>query len=257
MGVKDENIQPKNKSDISGDRKRLLLIACRVLWREFNYYSAQSPHDVNITYIEQGLHNTPDRLRTTLQEQIDRTSDGRFDAILLGYGLCSNGIVGLRARSIPLVVPRAHDCITLLLGSKERYREYFDKHPGTYWYSPGWIDCSDMPGPDRIEKTFRAYCEKYGEENARYLIERTEDWYKKYDNVAYVDWGFGDTMRFKEVALHCARSLGWNYDELRGEPGLVRRFLEGRWDKEDFLVVAPGEEIAGDYNSPTIIRLKC
>jgi len=237
-------------------RRRFHLIACRVLWREINYYSAQSPHDINVTYLEQGLHNTPDRLRATVQEQIDRTADGRFDAILLGYGLCSNGIVGIRVPSIPLVVPRAHDCITFLLGSKERYREHFDSHPGTYWFSPGWIDCSDMPGPDRIEKTFRDYCEKYGEENARYLMERMEDWYRKYDRVAYVDLGFGETSRYKEFARWCAKGLGWNYEELRGDPTLFQRFLEGCWDKEDFLMVAPGGEIAGDYNSPTIIRAK-
>jgi len=240
----------------AGMRRHFLLIACRVLWREMSYYSAQAPHDVNIIYLEQGLHNTPERLRSSLQEEIDRTADGRFDAVLLGYGLCSNGIVGLRAHSIPLVVPRAHDCITFLLGSKERYREYFDKHPGTYWYSPGWIDCSDMPGPDRIEKTFRAYCEKYGEENARYLMERMEDWYRKYNNVAYVDLGFGDTTAFKQFARRCAQGLRWNYEELSGNPSLIRRFLEGNWNREDFLIVAPGEQIAGDYNSPTIIRAK-
>jgi len=239
-----------------GRGRHFVLLACRVLWRELNYYSALSPHDVIITYLEQGLHNTPERLRSTLQEHIDRPAQGQCNAILLGYGLCSNGIVGLHARSVPLVVPRAHDCITFLLGSKERYREYFDRHPGTYWYSPGWIDCSDMPGPDRIEKTFRAYCEKYGEENARYLMERTEDWYRKYNNVAYVDLGFGEAAPFKDYARRCAQSLGWNYDELRGDPALVQRFVNGEWSAEDFLVVEPGQEIAGDYNSPTIVRVK-
>jgi hypothetical protein len=240
----------------SPGRKHFLLIACRVLWREMNYYSAQSLHDITIAYLEQGLHNTPDRLRAGLQEQIAAASGKPFDAILIGYGVCSNGIVGLRADSIPLVIPRTHDCITFLLGSKERYREYFDKHPGTYWYSPGWIDCSDMPGPDRIEKTFRAYCEKYGEENARYLMERMEDWYRKYDNVAYVDLGFADTTPFKEFARHCAHALGWKYEELRGEPSLIRRFLAGQWNGEDFLVVSSGQEVAADLTCPTLIRAK-
>jgi len=238
------------------ERRRFLLIACRVLWRELNYYSAQSPHDFSIAYLEQGLHNTPDRLRAALQEQIAAASGKPFDAILIGYGVCSNGIVGLRADSIPLVIPRAHDCITFLLGSKERYREYFDRRPGTYWYSPGWIDCSDMPGPDRIEKTFREYCEKYGEENARYLMERMEDWYRKYDNVAYVDLGFADTAAFKEFARHCASALGWRYEELRGEPSLIQRFVSGQWNEEDFLVVPPGHEVAADLTSLTLIRAK-
>ena len=238
------------------NRERFLVIACRVLWREINYFSAQSPHDISIVYLEQGFHNTPERLRPSLQEHIDGASQGRYGAVLLGYGLCSNGIVGLRARSIPVVVPRAHDCITILLGGKERYREYFDKNPGTYWFSPGWIDCSDMPGPDRIEKTYQTYCEKYGEENARYLMERMEDWYRKYSGVAYVDLGFGDTERFKEYARKCASGLGWKYDELRGDASLIQRFLAGQWNEEDFLIVHPGTEIAADHTSPGIICSK-
>lgn len=250
------NQQPQSARDasLSNERKRFRLIACRVLWREFNYYSAQSPHDVHTVYLEQGLHNTPDRLRTSLQEQIDAASNERFDAILLGYGLCSNGVVGLRARTTSLVVPRAHDCITFLLGSKERYRNYFDEHPGTYWYSPGWIDSSDMPGPDRIEKTYQEYCEKYGEENARYLMESIGHWYQKYNRVAYVDLGFYDTTALRQFARRCAEGLGWNYDELRGSATLIQHLVEGRWNKGDFLIVEPGQTIVADVTSPILIR---
>ena len=66
----------------------------------------------------------------------------------------------------------------------------------------------------------------------------------------------GETAPFKQFAQKCAQSLGWKYEELRGDPALVRRLLGGDWNDEDFLVVAPGQEIAGDYNSPTIIRAK-
>jgi len=236
-------------------RRRYLLIACRVLWRELSYFAAQSPHDIEFAWLEQGLHNTPDRLRLAVQAEIDRAPD-RFDALLLGYGLCSNGIVGLRARGVPLVVPRAHDCITFLLGGKERYLEYFGARPGTYWYSPGWVDCSDMPGPERFDKILRHYREKYGEENARYLMERTEDWVRKYDNVAWIDLGFGDTAAYRAFARACAEYLGWRYEEVPGDPTLVRRFVDGDWPEDDFLIVPPGRTIAADLTRPTIVRIE-
>lgn len=244
------------KQQSAGNERRFLLIACRVLWREFNYYSAQSPHDIAIVYLEQGLHDEPDRLRACVQDEIQRASGKPFDAVLLGYGLCSNGIVGLRADSARLVVPRAHDCITFLLGSKERYRAWFDEQPGTYWYSPGWIDCCEMPGPERLARIRREYVEKYGEENAEYLIERTEQWMTNYNKVAYVDFGFSDTTAPREFARHCAEGLGWDYEEVPGDPTLIRRLVNGDWPNEDFLVVEPGQEIAGDYSSPTVIRTK-
>ena len=44
---------------------------------------------------------------------------------------------------MPLVIPRAHDCIALFMGSRQRYREYFDAHPGTYYRTSGWIERDD------------------------------------------------------------------------------------------------------------------
>ena len=58
--------------------------------------------------------------------------------------LCSNGLVGLTARNIPVVVPRAHDCITLFLGSKERYLDYFQSHTGVYFKTSGWIERGEV-----------------------------------------------------------------------------------------------------------------
>lgn len=241
-------------SELSGPcRKRFLLVACRVLWRELSFYAAQSPNDFEFIYLKQGLHDTPELLRRSLQEKVDEAADG-FDAILLGYGLCSNGIVGLHARSAPIVVPRAHDCITFLLGGKERYREYFDAHPGTYWYTPGWIDCTDMPSPERFERLYRQYCDKYGEENARFIMEQTENWITNYNTVAYVDLGFADCDRFRAFARDCAKSLGWQFDELHGDPTLVRRFVNGEWPEEDFLVVPPGRSIIADLAKDNMIR---
>ena len=68
-----------------------------------------------------------------------RTRAG-YDAILLGYALCGRGTEGLRAGKTQLVLPRAHDCIGLLMGSRQRYQAYFDTHPGVYFRSPGWVE---------------------------------------------------------------------------------------------------------------------
>jgi hypothetical protein len=105
---------------------RIHIIACRVLSREISYFAALSPHTVDITWLPQGLHDTPDQLRRMLQEAIDSIHDQvkknllkhRPDYIALGYGLCSNGVVGLTSRDIPMVIPRTDDCIALFLARK-------------------------------------------------------------------------------------------------------------------------------------------
>ena len=235
---------------------RLQFIACKVLQKEAYLCAARSKNTVDVVLMEQGLHLYPDKLRNEVQKSLDRTSDiqGRnYDASLLGYGLCSNGIMGLSAK-IPIVVPRGHDCITLLLGSKEKYREYFDSHRGVYWYSPGWIETSTQPGKERYERTLREYKEKYGQDNAEYLMNMEQNWMKEYNWATYIDWGFTNSQEEKEYTRRCAEYLGWKYDELKGDQGLMQRFVDGVWNENEFLIIRPGEKITEDVTSKGIIK---
>lgn len=237
--------------DALSNSRRFYLVSCHVLWRELCHFAARSRNVFDFHFLEQGLHNTPDELRRRAQDAVDR-APAHAEAVLIGYGLCSNGIAGLVARDKPLVVMRGHDCITFLLGCKTRYREYFDAHPGTYWYSPGWIDTRTQPGRERYERLLREYAETYGEENARYLMEAEQGWFGNYNNAAYVDLGFCDSDAYRDYTRECARYLGWNADFLKGDPRLLVDFLEGRWNDEDFLVVPPGHVIAPSHDERII-----
>ncbi|MDD3928093.1 MAG: DUF1638 domain-containing protein, partial [bacterium] len=193
---------------------KLKVIACGVLARELYRIAADAKNVIDIQLLPQGLHNEPDKLRQRVQREIDiLPEDGiEYDAVLLGYCLCSNGLAGIAARNIPLVVPRGHDCITILLGSKETYRDYFDTHGGVYWYSPGWIERSIQPGKERYEKTLQQYIDKYGEDNAHYLMEMENNWYKEYSLATYVDWDAPGSEEHKRYTRECAAYLNWDYD---------------------------------------------
>ncbi len=169
------------------------IIGCKVMWRELCHFAAASKNWFDFRFLPWGLHSEPSELRVEVQKAIDATPEDTYDAILLGYGLCSNGLMGIRARHTPLVIFRGHDCITCFLGSKERYRAYFDRKPGTYWYTPGWIENHRAPGRQRYEDARKHYAEKYGEDNADYLMEMEQDWFRKYTTAAYIDLGIGDT----------------------------------------------------------------
>ena len=226
------------------------LIACHVLWRELSFLIAQSPARIFPVFLEQGLHNEPDRLRAQVQDAIDRL-DGQYDAILIGYGLCSNGICGLHARKSRLVAIRAHDCITLLLGSKQHYQTYFDENPGTYWYTAGWIETGTMPGNDRLQLLHRQYTEKYDEETADYLIEEERKWMEHYRKACFihqVDLPV-DHDALRAYTNQCAAECGWQYDEQVGNIALLRDFILGIWDNERFLIVEPGQSICASFDS--------
>lgn len=235
---------------------RFQFIVCKVMQKEAYLCAARSKNIVDIVLMEQGLHNEPDKLRTKVQKALDRTDDiqGRsYDASLLGYGLCSNGIVGLSAK-IPIVVPRGHDCITLLLGSKDKYKQYFDSHRGVYWYTPGWIDTNSQPGKERYDRVLKEYRERYGDDNAQYLMEMEQTWMKEYNWATYIDWGLANSQDEKDYTRRCAKFLGWNYDELNGDPSLMQRFVDGNWNENEFLTVRPGQKITEDLTNDGIIK---
>lgn len=222
----------------------LVVITCAVLEDEVRHFAEGLPHLVHIEVLEQGLHNEPPKLRLQLQEAIDRVEEQFHpDAIALGYGLCSRGTEGVATKRAKLVVPRAHDCITLLLGCRRRYGEYVSRHPGTYWYSPGWNKHHVPPGEERYNLLLGQYIEKFGEDNAEFLMEQEQGWFQSYDRATFVDLGVAATPEDVEYTKKCARWLEWNYDQQKGDPSLMKALLSGDWDEDRFLVLEPGRHL--------------
>jgi hypothetical protein len=220
------------------------IILCRVLEMEIEHFAAQCPQVVQIQRLEQGLHNEPRKLNQHVQATVDRLErETEAQVIVLGYGLCSRGLEGVRAERCRLVIPRAHDCITLLLGDKDRYQSYVAEHPGTYWYSPGWIRHHVAPGPERHERMYREYCEKYGEDNAEFLMETEKQWHANYRRATFVDLGIGPTSEDIQYTQRCAEWLGWQYDRQHGDASLLRELVCGPWDAARFVTVPPGQTI--------------
>ena len=237
----------------------LRVIACEVLAREVYLAAATSPHVVDVELVAKGLHETPELLRQELQRRIDAAGEGEYDAIVLAYGLCGNATQGLTARGKPLVVVRAHDCITLYLGSRDRYQEEFVGHPGTYYYSDDYIERSERAAPGtfsalgagsddkKIQETYREYVERFGEENARYLMEVMGGWKAHYRRAAYIGMGIPGAPSCRARAVEEAGRRGWAFADLEGDQGLIRRLVHGEWDG-DLLVLQPGQRIVATYD---------
>ena len=105
-----------------------------------------------------------------------------------------------------------------------------------------------MPGKERYELAVQHYREKYGDDNAEFLMEMEQAWITRYSNAAYVDLGLSDTEELKAYTKECADFLGWGSDILAGDPRLLIDFLEGNWNNEDFLVVEPGQMVVASHD---------
>lgn len=241
---------------------RLKLIACEILYRELCAAVARSVNQVDLEFLPKGLHDIGQAgMSRRLHEALAQVDESRYEAVLFGYGLCSNGLVGLTAGTIPLVLPRAHDCITLFLGSKERYLDYFQANPGVYFETTGWLERGDsthQANPQSIAQqsgmvqSYEELVAKYGEDNAQFLYEQLCNMTRNYRQVTFIEMGLEPDGRFETQARQQAAERGWTFEKLRGELTLVQSLVDGPWDEDRFLVVPPGCRVASCYDERII-----
>lgn len=242
---------------------RLKLISCEVLFREMSDAVARSPHQVDVEFLPKGLHDLGSaEMRRRLQLVVDRTDRSSYDAVLMGYALCGTGLAGLTAHALPIVVPRAHDCIALLIGSRRRYQEYFDANPGVYFRSTGWLERGESLEQIARNRTgiglsLDDLVAKYGDENGRYLFEELNAYQRTYQRLTYIETGLEANSSFEDRARQEAVRRGWAFEKIAGDLSLFQRLVSGDWAEADFLTVQPGSRIVVRYDEKVIDVEQC
>lgn len=214
---------------------RRVIIACRVMEPELaRVLEEERDEGVEIVYLDQALHRTPTKLLGQLQEKIDRYTQ-TAERIILGYGLCSNGVVGARAERQELVIPRCHDCIALFLGSPSRYQEVFHQKPGTYYLTPGWI--AEKKDPLGIMEENMA---KFDRETAEWVMEEE---LRHYTHIALIDTGVEAMGTLRQRAMENAAVLKKQYEEIPGSLDYFRAIVRGPYSPDHFLRIRSGEAL--------------
>jgi hypothetical protein len=242
------------------------LIACDVLTREVCHCVARSPHTVDVEFTEKGQHEDSDRLRLLLQQKIDRTAEKGtpYDAILLAYGLCGNATVQLEARNTRLVLPRAHDCCTIYLGSRQRFRELFADNPSRPFSSAGYMERGDSYLHDGdtgrllgLDRSYEDFVAQYGKENAEYIMETltlSRD-ANTDDKVIYIDVPETSREEYASLCRENAEKEGRQFLRVDGDIRLICKLVEGSWSSAEFLIVEPGQRTRAVYDWEEIIRV--
>jgi N-methylhydantoinase A/oxoprolinase/acetone carboxylase beta subunit/predicted RNA binding protein YcfA (HicA-like mRNA interferase family) len=255
---------------------RTYCIACAVFRKDLEQIIPTLPDKPFVHYLEGGLHTEPDLLRKELQIAIDNVPDD-YDRIVLMYGVCGKGIVGLKSSRHTMVIPRVHDCISLFLGGTKEYRKQFSHKPGTYYISPGWYEeqvqprgkvkrnPAQIPGEyaDTLDKNVLK--ERFGEDNSEAVSHFFDAWKKNYTRAVFIDTGCGDKQKYADYARSMAKENGWEYTKLKGSHNLILQCFSPHPNKgeDEVLVVPPAREIIFDspsglihFASPEADRLK-
>jgi len=217
----------------------VVVLSCKVFQGMFE---KNIPDDLRITidFLEYGLHAVPKNLNRAVQEAIDKIEQPSL--ILLGYGLCGNGLHNIRSGKHTLVIPKADDCIAILMGSREKHLQMFSENPGTYYLTKGWLEA----GSDPLGEYERALA-KYGKETADWVMTQQ---YRHYKRLIFIAHKQEDLDKYRPRALQVAeycQQWGMEYQEMLGSENLLRQLAEiaAAPDQisDQFLVIPPGETL--------------
>jgi hypothetical protein len=238
--------------------RKFKFIGCEIIRREACLLAARCPHKVDLEFLLKGLHDLEtSEMLAKVQAGVDCVdSQAGYEAVLLGYARCNDGVAGLTAREIPLVIPRAHDCITFFFGSNAAYREHFDAFPGTYYMTTGWTEVGEdegrlarpaygtegVMGKLGLTDSYEQMVARYGRENADFIRQTLGDWTRNYSKMMYIDMEVCDEEPYIARARQIAAERNWSFELRKGNWSLLERLFSGQWD-DDFLVVRPGEHI--------------
>lgn len=211
----------------------VVLLACKVFEGIF-----ENRAGVSNIFLDYGLHSVPKQLKVALQEKLEMIEEPSL--VVLGYGLCGNGLDGIQSGKHTLVIPKADDCVAIFMGSRQRYMEEFNANSGTYYLTKGWFEV----GSDPLSE-YEGLVDKYGQDTADWLMEQQFQHYKRLLFVAHNQEDL-DAYRPRalEVAEYCER-FGMDFEEYIGSDELIRKIsgvLESFQNlSPDFIVVNPGE----------------
>jgi len=210
--------------------ERCKLIACAAVIEEMLPFI---PPRMSYEVLDFGLHTNPKSLKIALRNTINSLAPD-IETILLGYGLCSQAVVGLRSGSRTLIIPRVDDCIAIFLGSVAEYQKQYRSVPGTYYLTKGWIEFGDTPFSE-----YDILVKRYGEQIAQRIINQI---LKNYTRLAFINTGNNKLEYYREHARSMAERFNLRYEEIRGSDVIIKKMLYGPWNDE-FVIIPPGKTI--------------
>ena len=241
--------------------KKTFVISCAVLTLDLKRAAREIGIEIETKFLEAGLHERPSRLKEKLQAAIDKISISKScERIIIGYGVCGRGTIGIQSQNIPLVIPKVHDCIAMFLGGDGAYKKEFKRYPGTYYISAGWYEEKTEPFSQQKKSAYYGdrklkydeLVERYGEKAAKETFRFLNTWKDNYQRAAFIETGVKRSSKYEDHAREMADSYGWKFEKLNGDQSLLKKLLTTASSTDEVLVVPPQHVIEFDAVEATL-----
>jgi len=206
-----------------------IVIACETLKDELTAAVNSTGCQLPIIWIDSKYHMEPDGLRKKLQEEIDSITTA--ENILLAFGCCGNALIGVKANTANLIIPKTDDCISMVL---QKLGEKFARPEKTYFLTKGWIESSRS-----LAAEYQRAVERYGEQRAEKIFKFMLNSYKY---LMLIDTQSYDVKKYKSEAEKLARITNMELVVERGGIWFLEKLLTGPYD-DNFCIIPKGQEV--------------
>jgi hypothetical protein len=213
------------------EQGKLCILACETLTSELESVMKTSGSALPVFMVESGKHLLPDRLRESIQYELDGIP-AAYGTVLLLFGFCGNAMVGVKTGEHRAVLPKAADCIPIFLGSRKIRNGYGARR---YFFTEGYRRAESHPVSD-----YARLVERYSESKARAIMCEMLQYY---EHLSIIETGVFDVDEVIEAITGLSKATGVPEDVLPGDLRLIRMLIEGDWPDDEFLVLEPGSEI--------------
>mgnify|MGYP001347448787 CR=1 FL=1 len=206
-----------------------IIVACTTLKDELEKAMRLTGCDYPIEWIDSKYHNVPEQLREKIQEKIDSIEDK--ENILLVFGCCGNALVGIKATTANLIIPKTDDCISMVLCKQG---QKFERPKETYFLTKGWIESSRS-----LAAEYERAIKLYGLETTQRLFKLA---LKHYSYLMLIDTNSYNLDEYIDKAKEIAEVANLELTIEDGDVWFIEKLLKGPHD-DDFCFISKNEEV--------------
>lgn len=233
------------------------IIGCSVFKNKLEEILEKNSLKFDVEFINMKNHLDPEKLKEKIREEIIKTENEvdnetnrrnikKYKKIILLYGLCGNSTVGLSS-TLPLAIPKVHDCCSIFLGSSKIFYELFETKLSSEWYTSDYLEEMEKikeedPNFTMSYTTLKLeyLINKYGEDNGTYLFETFSAMEKE---IIFIKTSNkNDEENIKKLSKQY-RSL----EIMEGNFQLLHDIVIGKYN-EEILYLNSGEKICCTYD---------
>lgn len=205
------------------------LLACEIIKDELCQVLEESNEDFDVIWLEEALHERPERLNLEIKKKISELTD--YDQIYLSYGLCGNALIGVKAENCEIFFPKIDDCIKGLM--------YFDPELSEMRRCSVFVSCGWLNTKNNTCIEYNRTYEKYGKEKAQQIFKTM---YGNYKNVIYMQSEDEVSEDMIAKSEEMAKNLELELKYREASLNIYRELLTGK-ESERIGRIKDGEEI--------------